>query len=194
MDMNIKKNSGFSLVELVIVIVVLGLLAVAALPRFLNVTDEARIASIEGVAGGYATAVLSARAQWEAHVRPNIGGSASNSNYVDYDGDYFWLTSSKASSAATFRDGYPIQFIGETEPTSGTAPTTLTEADCINLMQYLMQNPPTVSGAGADTTYIAEVLSPDVGCKYTQNSGPAGAGQHFFEYNAQKGSVTVTIN
>ena len=51
-----KKQAGFSLVELVIVIIVVGLLAVAALPRFLNVTDEAKKAQIEGVAGGFATA------------------------------------------------------------------------------------------------------------------------------------------
>lgn len=50
-----KMQQGFSLVELVIVIVVVGLLAVAALPRFLDVTDEAKKASIEGVAGGFAT-------------------------------------------------------------------------------------------------------------------------------------------
>lgn len=45
-----KMQQGFSLVELVIVIVVVGLLAVAALPRFLDVTDEAK-ASIEGLQG-----------------------------------------------------------------------------------------------------------------------------------------------
>ena len=33
---------GFSLIELVIVIVVLGILAVTALPRFLDVTEEAK--------------------------------------------------------------------------------------------------------------------------------------------------------
>ena len=69
-----KKQAGFSLVELVIVIIVVGLLAVAALPRFLNVTDEAKKAQIEGVAGGFATAVLSARAQWEAFGRPETKG------------------------------------------------------------------------------------------------------------------------
>ena len=36
---------GFSLVELVVVIVVVGLLAAAALPRFLDVTDEAKKAT-----------------------------------------------------------------------------------------------------------------------------------------------------
>ncbi|HDV5460170.1 TPA: prepilin-type N-terminal cleavage/methylation domain-containing protein [Vibrio cholerae] len=44
-----KMQQGFSLVELVIVIVVVGLLAVAALPRFLDVTDEAKKASAAAV-------------------------------------------------------------------------------------------------------------------------------------------------
>lgn len=44
-----KKQSGFSLVELVIVIVVVGLLAVAALPRFLDVTDEAKKPALKGL-------------------------------------------------------------------------------------------------------------------------------------------------
>ncbi len=46
-----KMQQGFSLVERVIVIVVVGLLAVATLPRFLDVTDEAKKASIEGLQG-----------------------------------------------------------------------------------------------------------------------------------------------
>ena len=60
---------GFSLIELVIVIVVLGILAVTALPRFLDVTEEAKNASVEGVSGGFATGVLLVRAQWEAKGR-----------------------------------------------------------------------------------------------------------------------------
>ena len=56
--MIMKRQKGFSLVELVIVIVVIGLLATVALPRFLDVSLEAKKASVEGVAGGYATAVV----------------------------------------------------------------------------------------------------------------------------------------
>ncbi len=43
-----RQAAGFSLIELVIVIVILGILAVTALPRFLDVTDEAKKASVEG--------------------------------------------------------------------------------------------------------------------------------------------------
>ncbi|WP_028111449.1 prepilin-type N-terminal cleavage/methylation domain-containing protein [Ferrimonas kyonanensis] len=68
-----KKQSGFSLVELVIVVVVLGLLAAVALPRFINITDEAEDAASEGVAGGFASAIGITRAQWEVEGRPDDG-------------------------------------------------------------------------------------------------------------------------
>ncbi len=63
------KQSGFSLIELVIVIVILGILAATAIPRFLNVTDDAEDASVDGVAGGLATAVSFVRSQWEVDGR-----------------------------------------------------------------------------------------------------------------------------
>lgn len=47
------KNKGFTLIELVIVIIVLGILAAVAIPRFINIQQEARIAAIKGVAGNF---------------------------------------------------------------------------------------------------------------------------------------------
>ena len=47
----LKSRKGFTVIELVVVIVVLGVLAVIAAPRFLNLSSDAQIASLHGLGG-----------------------------------------------------------------------------------------------------------------------------------------------
>ncbi|WP_065188624.1 prepilin-type N-terminal cleavage/methylation domain-containing protein [Shewanella woodyi] len=50
-----KKQQGFTLIELVIVIIILGVLSVIATPKLLSLSSEAQASSLQGVAGAIAS-------------------------------------------------------------------------------------------------------------------------------------------
>lgn len=57
-----NKQAGFTLIELVLVIVILGILAATALPRFSDLSQQARLASLNGLAGGLRSSAAIAHA------------------------------------------------------------------------------------------------------------------------------------
>ena len=207
-----KQQTGFSLIELVIVIVVLGILAVTALPRFLDVSEEAKNASVEGVSGGFATGVLLVRAQWEAKGRSKEGGV----NTILYDGNRFYLTTPTEAEVESglISPGYPIDT--SSSGSINVSPGGLTSARCLYIWNGLLQNPPkathdfnevvtskndmkyyvSVDGSGNDSVcryYLVNALSKTADGGYQDPNNQTNKYKSF-SYRPASGQVETHIN
>ena len=72
-----QREQGFTIIELIVVIAILAILAAVALPKFIDLTSEARTASLNGVRGGFEAGVKLAHAKWLA------GGSTGTTVTLD---------------------------------------------------------------------------------------------------------------
>lgn len=189
-----SRQQGFTFIELVIVIILLGLLAAAALPRLLDVTDDAEIAALEAVAGGFSTAVSIAHAQWFSE-----GGSRGAATTpgqkprINMDGKIVYLN----------ENGWPANTRSEDDSSQDNQ----TAQECLDVFQGILQSYPSATTNAQDRAnarFFVSVLPQQGGdseqgesadlCRYELilNNTSSATPTHYFDYDLSNGAVTVS--
>lgn len=89
-----RKQQGFTLIELIIVIVILGILAVTAAPQFMNFSSDARASTVKGLEGSVKAASQMVHAK-------ALLNSSNDQVTIDEEGTTVDLTADLKYAAAT---------------------------------------------------------------------------------------------
>ncbi len=151
-----KKQAGFTLIELIMVIVILGILSAFALPRFADLSGNAETAANQGIIGALRSASAIGRAACLADSAcsssgadtVNLEGSAFNT----YDG-YIASTTPLGIEEAAQIAGFTATRVARTATTGGTASWAL-NGTCVVIYTEAFNDGTNDFGAAITTTGV----------------------------------------
>jgi MSHA pilin protein MshA len=96
-----SQQSGFTLIELIMVIVILGVLASFALPKFADLSDSAKASVMEGVKGSVRSASALTHAQWLAGGGVGTSVTMEDASVVDLSSNGYILSNAVNTGTTT---------------------------------------------------------------------------------------------
>ena len=164
-----RSQPGFTIIELVVVIVIVGVLAATALPRFVDLTGDARRASHTATGAAFRAGVNAVHTKWIAAGSPGA------------QRDFLPITSATGSGALSVNvNGWPADL-------RGVSLTTNSHADCVDVWRAVLQTGgPGVSATAATEDYQAVHRSGR--CTYTRQDDPSFT----ILYDSNTGEVSIS--
>jgi MSHA pilin protein MshA len=111
---------GFTLIELVVVIVILGILAAFAVPKFMGLEGQARVAAVKSIGGSMESADSMAHGIWEATANP-VSPITINGQPIAFVNTYPTAASIGFLLDQSTSSGYTSPVAGEYAPNGATA-------------------------------------------------------------------------
>lgn len=160
------RSSGFTLIELVVVISILGILAIVVLPRLADLSDEAHRSSVDGTWGALAVASNLVHAQWITQGKP-----------PDVDD----LRGFGNEDVNLSDEGWAVG-------TSGTGnSSSMTIATCIEVWRALLIDQAPSVGTSLDVDFGVSIGDAATDCLFTYQRG--GVETRSITYSAATGGV-----
>jgi len=175
-----KTQHGFSLFELVVVAVVIGILASVGLEYYSQAIEESHRVGVEAQASNFTTAVAGVHTQWL------LDSVKSRVSRVEIDGLQFYVS----------KRGWPahVNVRGTKKKGKKSGKNWESSQNCYDLWISLLQNPTPATVEGNDQWGKYDYHISAVGgefCRYELTVKPKGS--HFFDYVLGTGQVFVTV-
>lgn len=103
----LNRQGGFTLIELIVVIVMIGIFALTAIPRFMDLSDDARLASLKSIHGSIKEVMRNIDAVSAIESRVTYDSNEQN-KYVTYSDGVALLMMKQGSSSNFHLSRYEI--------------------------------------------------------------------------------------